>query len=564
MMRNIIIVECMSTGINFIQDIININCNPVILQTKVEDTEDSQNYQSIFMNYFNSIEDDVELIHEKDNYDETLSMVREYDPLLILPGSERGVKLATILANDLNLKCNPIESLDAITLKDKMQERIAEHGLRHIRGKAIHCIEEAVEYYDEEGLDEVVVKPTYSQGSAGVRICMNREEMIDSLNELFEKSDIYGVKNREFVVQERIKGEEYVVNTVSCNGVHRVTGIFKYQKIKTPEGGYIYDNMQSVNELGIGESEIVDYAYDVADALSIRYGPVHGEYMVDEKGPVLIEVNCRPIGANLNAEYLESFLGHHETDTILDSYLNPAKFEYERRKGYKLYGHAALKFLIVSKDIIAKSTPIQFISNNLKSYYKASFGIIEEAKYFPKTQDLDTSGGTVYLTHPDGYQLKKDLEFLRSVEKHASQLVLSDDSVKKTQYDDNVCIEKMESIIEKVKNYGTTLFVTDQFIDDEKISQVAPEDIDNIKGEFNCVVVNLNKSLAEKRDDLIAYNFLKIIDKVKVGGLIFIPRDTYQYIPHGRIGAEAFVKVLGLKVELPVYEFNKMMIALKR
>ena len=76
-------------------------------------------------------------------------MVKKYDPLLVIAGSEKGVILATKLANDLNLKCNPIENLEAMTLKDKMQERIAENGLRHIRGQVIYSIEEEIEYYDK-------------------------------------------------------------------------------------------------------------------------------------------------------------------------------------------------------------------------------------------------------------------------------------------------------------------------------------------------------------------------------------------------------------------------------
>ena len=562
-MRNIIIVECMSTGINFIKDCLKNNCNPIILKTKLEDTPDSKVYNDIFMDYFNGIEEDVELIHEKDTYDETLSMARDYDPLLVLAGSERGVILATKLANDLNLKCNPIENLDAITLKDKMQDKIAEKGLRHIRGKAIHTIEEAIQYYDKEGFDEVVVKPTYSQGSTGVRICLNKQEMINSLEQLFEQSNIYGVKNSEFVIQERIKGEEYVVDTVSCNGKHRVTAILKYKKIKTPEGGYIYDYVKSVSELNLGEADIVDYAYDVADALGIRYGPVHGEYMVDDKGPVLIEVNCRPIGANMDAPFLDSFLGHHDTDCILDSYLNPEKFEYECKKEYKLYGHGALKFIIIPQDIVAKSSPLKYISNNLKSYHKSTQGIIDEAKYFTKTQDLNTSGGTIYLTHPDEYQLKKDLDFLRSLERNAFQLVFSDDTHKNTDIDEEMSVNESKSILKNVKAYGTTLFVTDQIIEDIEVLQVLPDNIDNTLGDFSCVVVNLNKSLVEKNDEDIANLFLKIIDSVKVGGLIFIPKSTYKYIPNGRIGAEALIKVLDLKLELPLHNFNKMIIASK-
>ena len=38
-MRNIVIVECISTGINYIEDIINRGHNPVVLEPKRIDTE---------------------------------------------------------------------------------------------------------------------------------------------------------------------------------------------------------------------------------------------------------------------------------------------------------------------------------------------------------------------------------------------------------------------------------------------------------------------------------------------------------------------------------------------
>ena len=185
----------------------------------------NQGYKKLIEETYKKIEEDFELIYEKDYYEETLDMVKKYDPLLVIAGSEKGVILATKIANDLNLKCNPIENLEAMTLKDKMQERIAENGLRHIRGQVIYSIEEAIEYYDKAGLKEVVVKPVYSAGSVGVRICLNKEEMISSLEEVFNEFNEYGEKNTKVVIQERIDGTEYIVNTVSCNGIHRITTI---------------------------------------------------------------------------------------------------------------------------------------------------------------------------------------------------------------------------------------------------------------------------------------------------------------------------------------------------
>lgn len=563
-MRNVIVVEAGSTGVNFIRDIINRNLNPIVLDLKVGDSEAEHIYKDMVHECLESIEDDFELIFEKDTYEETLEMIREYDPLLVIPGSEGGVRYATRLANDLALMCNPIENLDAITLKDKMQEKIKEKGLRHIRGRVVKSVEEAIEYYDEMGFDEVVVKPTLSAGSVGVRICLNKEEMINSLNHLFGDVGLYGNKINEYVVQERIRGEEYFVNTVSCNGEHRVTLIWKYSKVKTEEGGNVYDSIDTVNELGLGEAEIVEYAYDVADALGIRYGPVHGEYMVDEKGPVLIEVNCRPSGGNMDAEYLDRISGQHETDSILDSYLNPENFYYERDRGYKLYAHGSLKSFIVPRDIIPESSPMKYISNKLKSHYKTAQGVVDGNNLFVKTQDFETTGGIVYMVHEDGYVLQKDLEFLRSVEKLAFDLVLSDESNRKTVVDENESYDGVKSVLKRVQAYGSTLLVTDEIFDDVHILQVSPERIGDVKGDFNCVVVNMNKSIVENKSDMVAYLFLKAIEKVKVGGLIFIPKSTYQYMSDGRISAEALIKVLDLRLELPLHHFKDMVIASKQ
>ena len=563
-MRNIVVVEALSTGFNFVRDIANRNYNPIILNPKVDETEDNQEYFEELRFANERIDVDAICLDEKETYEETLEMVRQYDPVIIVPGSERGVVLATKLSNDLGLKCNDIENIDAMTLKDKMQERLAEAGLRYIRGRVVSSVEEAIAYYDEEGLDEVVVKPTYGAGSVGVKICQNKKEMIDGLNELFESVNFYGDKLTEMVVQEYIKGEEYVVNTVSCNGDHRVTTMMKYSRVKTEEGGNVYDTTRFIYELGLGEAELVEYAYDVADALGIRYGPVHGEYMIDDKGPVLIEVNCRPMGFSMEAGYIDKVSGQHETDSVLDAYLNPDKFYYERDRGYRLYAHGCLKFFIVPKDIVAESYPMAHISNRLKSHYKTSQGIIDDAQLFVKTQDLETTGGTVFLVHEDGYVLQQDLDFLRSIEKKAFELVLSEDSDKKDLIDIDVSLDEIKSLLERVKGYGSQLFVTDQKLDGAGFLQVSPDEIDDVKGDFNSVVVNLNRSIADLRNDEIAYLFLRIIDRVKVGGIIVIPESTYQFVPHGRAGVEALIKVLDLRIELPLHNLGKMVIASKR
>lgn len=511
---------------------------------------------------YSSIEDKFDMIFERDTYEETLDVVKKYDPELILPGSEHGVVLATKLANDLNLLCNPIENLDAFTLKDKMQEKIAEAGLRHIKGKAVRSLEEAIEFYDSEGLKEVVVKPTYSFCSVGVHICSNKTEMIDAINESFNANNSYGELIDEVVVQERIRGKEYYVDTASCDGVHMVTLIWKYSKVETPEGDIIYDSVETVNEFGIGEVEMVEYAYNVADALGIKYGPVHGEYMIDEKGPVLIEVNCRPAGASMPADFLDRIAGHHETDIFLDSYLKPKRFHMKRKEKYRLLAHGALKLFMVPNDIIARSAPMNNISPKLKSYYGSTLADIHGTEiFYMRTQDLDTSCGFVYMVHKDLAVIKHDLNFLRSVEKNAFSLILSDEKDENDAIDEDQIIEEVRKIVENSQDYGNGLLITDQFLEGCDIVQKGVNDDDKRIMGFDFVIINLNKSLINSTDDDSVSILLDILSQIKVGGIVCIPQSTYDYFPSKRKGIEAILKTLDLRIELPPHGLDKRVVA---
>ena len=563
-MRNIIIVDCISTGINFIGDIINRGYNPIVLELKATNS-DAEGYKAMLKKHYDRIDEKFDMIFEKETYEETLEEVRKLDPELVLPGNEHGVVLATKLSNDLGLLCNSIENLDAMTLKDEMHNRIAQHGLRSIRGRRIRSVEEAIKFYDEESLSEVVIKPLYSAGSASVRICENKEEMVDSIKELFHCKNYYGQENKELLVQERIKGEEYIVNTVSHKGHHYVTLIWKYSKVKTSDGAIVYDSVETIDTLGIGEAEMVEYAYSVADALGIEYGPVHGEYMLDEKGPVLIEVNCRPCGGNMDAKFLDRISGQHETDSILDSYLKPKKFFYKTKQRYRLIAHGALKMFIVPEDILARSSSLRDISPNLKSFYNANFDeIAADGIFYGKTVDLNSAYGIIYMVNEDKSVLHDDITFLRSIEKNAFSLILSSELDKIHELDEDKLTEELKKVVDLTVENGTGLLITDQYLDNPNIVQISADEIDSINQEFDYILVNLNKSLIGRRDDLAVNIILKIFSSIRYGGMIFVPETTYKYIPGQRKGVEALLINSNLRIEIPIHGLNTGIMASKR
>lgn len=552
-MKSIIIVDCKSTGLNFIEDIRNRGYNPVVLEMKAP-MGNPEEYKKAMEKGYTRIDAEFDMIYEKDSYEETLEAVKKFNPLLVLPGNEHGVILATKLANDLDLLCNPIENMDYFTFKDKMQERLAEMGLRHIKGKPVKSLDEALDFYDSEGLEEVVVKPVYGAFSVGVHLCLNRDELIDAINDVFDENNCYGQKIDEVVVQERIKGEEYIVNTVSCEGNHRLTLVWKYHKVSTSDGAIVYDTVESIDEFNIGEAELIEYAFDVADALGIKYGPVHGEYMIDDKGPVLIEVNCRPCGASMPAPFLDRISGQHETDSILDSYLKPKRFYEKSKQKYRLLSNGAIKIFIVPYDIMATSAPMNNISPKLKSYYDTNLENIDEIEmFYSKTLDLDTSCGFVYMVHDDASVLRSEIDFLRSVESRIFSLVLSDNTDKDSEIDEDEIISRIKEIVDISQDYGTGLLISDQFIEDADMIQLGLKDSYDVSGGFDFVIVNLNKSLLNKRDDDVVDIILNILSKVRIGGIVCVPETTYNYVPGKRRGVEALMRSLKLRIEAPPY-----------
>ena len=562
-MRNIVVVDCISSGTNYIEDIVNRGYNPVILEL-LPGEADPEEYKQKMQSNYSRIEYEYDLIFEQDNYEETLETVRKLNPLVIVAGSERGVILTSRLSNDLGLLGTPIENLDSMTLKDKMHERLAEAGLRHIRGKVVTSIEQAVDFYDSESLNEVVIKPIYSFCSVGVRICLSKQEMIDSLKEIFHKNNAYGDENTELLVQERINGEEYIVNTTSCDGIPRLISMWKYEKVKTSEGAIVYDTINSVKNLNLGEAEMVEYAYEVVRAIGIEYGPVHGEFMIDENGPVLIEVNCRPAGLSMKSEYLDMIFGQHDTDSILDSYLNPERFKEQRKQIYRPPGNGTVKLFIAPENILAKSVPMMNIAPKLQSYFDSTLHNINETELFVKTEDLNTTCGVVFLASKDRNVVDEDVEFLRSVEKNAFELVLSEEADENKSIDEEQIISRLQNLIKSTEKYGHGLLITDQDVPDTSILQINLENIHRLHGHFDYILVNLNQSITNMDDEESVKLIFKICSYIKVGGLLFVPKSTYDYLPGARKGVEAMVKNSNFNIEAPPFGIKNAVIASKR
>jgi hypothetical protein len=279
--------------------------------------------------------------------------------------------------------------------------------------------------------------------------------------------------------------------------------------------------------------------------------------MVDDKGPVLIEVNCRPMGGALQRKYVEQIFGHHETDVALDSYLDPKKFEEDAQKPYRVRKTGAMKIFIIMQNTPVLSAPVLQIVTHLKSYYSSSFDRIGRSYYLARTENLETAGGTVYLLSDDERQVISDCELLHLLETKYPRILFQDlpKEVQKPEKTD------IEGIIRHAGCKGATLVFSDTANKADGAMTVDSDTISKAYDSFEQGILDLSKSESFSDLESIIQQIYVFASKIRKGGRILIPQSTYRNLPYGIEGMEILLQIAGLRIELPIKGETDLLVA---
>ena len=416
MKKTIVVVECYSSSVNYIHDIRKLGYEPILLELYSPQI-DMTKIRAINDKAYAFIEEPIpQILQAEKTYEKTLKMISKLSPVLILAGADTGLELSLKLSSDLKLKSNPLSIF--LNLRDKfmMQEILKNSGLRYIKSCIIRSVEEAVNLYRNEFGKKVVIKPTQSAASKNVFVCGSEAEVKNAfcINEQFIKQR--NKKEEKIIMQEYIDGQEYAVDTISCESTHAALFGMKYKKRICKGFGKIYDTDFYFSPDDIAMKELVDYCFKVLSCLGIQYGCVHSEFIIDEKGPVLIEVNARPAGAFQKYTFQDKVMENHETAVSLESYFMDKKHFFERYpERMHLKQPAVVKQICLEKDIYVKKVKIKERLSSLKSFeYVLDKG---DNCIYSKTVDLDTNGGMIYLTAPKYEIIERDLQEILALEK---------------------------------------------------------------------------------------------------------------------------------------------------
>ena len=142
----------------------------------------------------------------------------------VVAGSELGVEAADLLSEALSLPSNGSGALsEARRDKCKMQDRVGAAGLRSVRHARAECWGDVLGFLDWVEMPLVVLKPLRSAGSDSIFKCRDEAQARRAFEAIIHKPNALGGVNEAVVVQEFLQGTEYIVDTVSRDGQHKVT-----------------------------------------------------------------------------------------------------------------------------------------------------------------------------------------------------------------------------------------------------------------------------------------------------------------------------------------------------
>lgn len=336
--------------------------------------------------------DFVEIIPDQPNLIEVL---RKYNPIAIIPGTEEGVPLAERLTQTLtpHLANDPKKSLNRLH-KALMQEALKEAGVPFLKTLNTSSEIEAENWIKENELIDspLIIKPPMSAGSDKVfHISAKGDWKIAFNRVLMEPSKITGKVNETVVVQEQAIGTEFAVGTVSANGKHYLAHLIQYNKTSSHDRKTIFDYVEFVSYSEDAHGELFDYTQKVLDALGIRWGAAHTEIMLTNKGPRLIESGARMCGGPV-VRFAREATGSSQADKLVEVYadgdvLNPYTF---KKSVVPVFLKSPAKGIISNVEALSEVSKLPTLFNEYIWF--------KNGDLVPQTVDYLTSIGIVALS----------------------------------------------------------------------------------------------------------------------------------------------------------------------
>lgn len=358
-----------------------------------------------------------------DDLSNLISQLSDFNVVAVLSGSETSVELTEQLAKELDLPGNDPATSYLRRNKFYMIDAVHKAGLLTAKQYYTDNIHDLAQWYQDNFIpgELIVIKPLNSAGTDHVTFCSSVDQIVHAADQILGRVNKLGLLNQYVLAQSFLDGQEYVVNTVSVNGKHHLTDIWRCHKQRVDGAGFVPGCEVLLPFNGEIQDQLRQYAFKALDALGFVQGPGHFEIMFTAQGPAIIEVGARVQGGVNPSVHFEC-MGTSQLIKAVDSYLSPEYFLTYYRDEYILKKYSRWADLIVPESGTIKSFTLLDEVKKFKSFYSANV-CISPGDYLSRTVDLYTSPGSIYLVNEDPDQLEIEYLKLRKLEKESYEFV---------------------------------------------------------------------------------------------------------------------------------------------
>ena len=244
--RTVVLIDPMSTGVILQKRVFSLGYRIILVWS--DRTQPASHEKHFERSGFSKEDFAAVIVHEAESgIEDTVASILAVatDIAAVMCGSEHGVLLEDAIAQGLRkaLAASHINGsgLAQTTLK------VDKHAQANIiRSAGLAAVHELLAYTEEDvhkfletasDSDSFVVKPQTGAGSVGVTFCSSKQSVLDAFRKIIagEHKAHYKSKYRHYeragvLLQEYLKGTEYIVNSVVKNGEIKTTAMFRYGK----------------------------------------------------------------------------------------------------------------------------------------------------------------------------------------------------------------------------------------------------------------------------------------------------------------------------------------------
>lgn len=349
---------------------------------------------------------------------EAAAALKAHKPSAVVAGSEPGVEYAEELAAVMGLPTNDPAIGKARRNKQLMIEQIAAAGLLCARQHRVTTEAEAVEWAQLQDSWPIVIKPLESAGSDGVTICRSIEEIGRAVRRAIGKGNLLGIHNTALLAQTYLDGPQFFVNTVSRDGVHRITDAWEMRNRDVPGYANAMEDWILVDPEQPEIKDLFDYTLSAVTALGFRNGAAVSEVRLTSRGPALIETGARLNGPTMErAPYLTAGLKGTQATALAESLVDPARFAERWCQGIAFTRPRAIakSFFIFRGDGVVAGVSGLEVLKDFPSWH-SMYRPLAAGDRVALTTDTVGRGGVVYWLHDDIGTLLSDLRRFRDLD----------------------------------------------------------------------------------------------------------------------------------------------------